>query len=99
MRLSKQVDTLGRPKQCSCPCRCRGWTLGNEINTQSRKTEVLIFQRPFVRRFAWTVRSTQEARWATLVGGSVVGSFHGLAWGSGESPRCGCPLILAPGAR
>ena len=28
---------------------------------------------------------------------SVIGSFHGPAWGSGELPACECALVLAPG--
>ena len=32
-----------------------------------------------------------------LGGGSVIGSFHGLAWGSRGSPACGCALVLAAG--
>ena len=33
----------------------------------------------------------------SLDGGSVVGSFHDSAWGSGESLACGPALVLAPG--
>ena len=35
-----------------------------KFNTSSRRTEVLIFQRLFVRCFTWAARSTQEAHWA-----------------------------------
>ena len=90
MRMSKQVDTRQPPSDVRAPAVAG---VGSSVMKLTRKVNRGAYLSAVVRSSFYLGRPINPGG---PLGLSVVGSFHGPAWGSGESPACGCALVLVP---